>query len=186
MNLGWKILIAIALAAGIWLAGDKHGFEQATKEDALKLAAANEKAHDELEAANVKIRGLSLQMAHQLDRIADAGEKEKEDAKAHEDDLRAQLRSGALRLRLAVANCESAKAGNGNGAGSSRGIENQASAELLPATADDLASLVFDADAEVRRTNECIDRYETVKKSVNAQAQTADTTPDIGDHVDGK
>jgi len=130
---------------------------------------ANLKAKQELADANAQIRSLSLKLTSQLDQIAELKQKEQQDAKAHETALRAALRTGAVRLSIPIAACESGQAGPDQRTGVASGAESQARAELLPAIADDLASLAFDADAEVRRTNECIDRYESVRRILNGE-----------------
>lgn len=192
MTIGWKILAGLLLVAALFAgeqAYEHHIYQQGVDVTNAKRdkreADANLAAANELTAANEKIRALGLQLVRQLDKIAQLEESEKQNAKVHEDTLRADVRSGAIRLRMPVQNCKVGKAGPDNGAGTAGGIDNQASAELLPATADALVSIAFDANAEVRRTNQCIDRYEAVRKAVNSAAQMADTKQDIGDHVEG-
>lgn len=176
MTIGWKILAAILLVVALvggYKALEHHIYESGRhdqkQEDDLAFAKASQAAQAQLDAANDKIRNLSRQMTRQLDQIAEIDEKEKEDAKAHEDALRAQLRNGDVRLRLAVGRCEAGHDSANPGAGTAGGTESQASAELLPATADRLFELAFDADREVRRTNECVDRYNAVKAAIDAQ-----------------
>jgi hypothetical protein len=81
--------------------------------------------------------------------------REKERAKAENDTLRRAVRDGALRLSVPAASCVAEHSGTG---------DQQARAELVPAVAGSLVDIAVDGDDAVRDLNECIDKYEAVRR----------------------
>lgn len=104
----------------------------------------------------------TLQLERETRRAVDAitvnNQKEKSRAKATIDSLRADVRSGVERLSVAVAACSTGDAGTGHP---------EARAELLPEAADRIVGIAADADEAVRDLNECVDKYDAVRKLAN-------------------
>lgn len=87
-------------------------------------------------------------------------------AKAKENQLRADLNSGALKLRIPVKapTCpslsvpETATVASGSDSGT-------ASAELDRQAADALIAIAAEGDAAIRKLNTCLEAYETIRNT---------------------
>jgi hypothetical protein len=78
-------------------------------------------------------------------------------AKAATDNLRSDIRHGAIRLSIPVNSPNQAKDGEVAAvAGGSRAEER---AELVPAVADDIVAIAIEGDAAMRQLNQVIDAY---------------------------
>jgi len=164
------LALTIALVAG-YSAWHHHVFQQGVtqekdRRDKIDLEATAA-AQANLAAANERVRVAQASVADTLAQI-DAKNKELKNATKNLDALRADLRSGAQRLSIPVTSCSSGAARPSDGSGVASGTGTEARAELLPETAGRLADIAADADEEVRRTNECIDRYSAMKAASDA------------------
>lgn len=92
--------------------------------------------------------------------------KEKENADKVIENLQRSVANGSYRLSVAVSSCK-ARSTDGN-SGTADKSTNQEYAELLPETTYDIINIAKDADNEVRRTNQCIDKYNAVRDEVKA------------------
>jgi len=169
-----KIVAVLALVAALiggYFAWHHNIFEQGVtqeKDRRDKIDAENTiKAQATLAAANEKVRVTQASLTDTLAQI-DVKNKELENAKSQVAALRADVRSGAVRMSIPIATGSCRAAGSPDSAAAASGTGTETRAELLPTTADDLIELVTDADSEVRRTNECIDRYGAVKAASDA------------------
>jgi prophage endopeptidase len=165
----WLGLLLAALA--LLGAGGAIGYRLAdTLADnrALKVeqAAAKERlAHaDALLAANGKVAALTDARRTDIDKIAVKHTEEMKDAETKIAGLRADVRSGAVRLSIAVRAATRAGSDQASGDPSpSGGDPEEARAELMPATADALISIAADGDDAVRDFNACHDAYEAIR-----------------------
>ena len=144
----------LALVA-LCIACEVHGRHEVEKKYLKKEADA---ALQLSEAAREQERIIS----HSLSAISDNHHKESKNAKVKIDSLVNDVRSGKQRLSVAINSCSTA-----GDSTATAGTVTEARAELLPKTAIDLIELAAGADAEVRRTNECIDSYNAVRNELN-------------------
>jgi len=107
--------------------------------------------------ANIEARDVEQKHAKQVTDLAYELKKANDDVKTTK--LRADVRSGALRLSV-PASCTVLSA---EGAGAASGDRTEARAELDPKTADDLIAITKDGDDAIRQLNACIDAYAIVK-----------------------
>jgi hypothetical protein len=154
------VLLSIGLAFG---AGDFHGHRSESKAAALKVAKADAAvAEAKTEATTIVATG-ERTLAKRLDVNEQNHQKENYDAKVTIDSLRADIRSGAVRLSVATrAARQNADTGNTTVAGDSQ----ETRTELLPAFADSLVSIATDADGSVRDLNTCVDDYNAVRDEI--------------------
>lgn len=140
-------VVAVAAIAGAYWTGYRGG-ESSVQAEWNKDRAAQA-------AATV---ATNRAMLRSFENAAESSRKEKERAKVETDRLRADLRSGAVRLSVPVASC---KQSDGPGSG-----DQQARAEILPGSADRIGTIGIGSDDAVRDLNECIDAYNAVKASI--------------------
>jgi hypothetical protein len=117
----------------------------------------------EIAALNAKARETEQAMAKVAQTYGDTLRKANNVAKIKEAKLRADLDSGALKLRIPVKapNCtfpvsETPAAASGSDTGT-------ASAELDRQTSEALIAIAADGDAAIRKLNACIQTYETLR-----------------------
>ena len=121
----------------------------------------------EIAELNAKARETEQAMAKVAQTYGDTLRKANNVAKAKENQLRADLSSGALKLRLPVKapNCavpvsETATAASGSDSGEAR-AESSGSVDV----AADLLQIAADGDAAIRKLNACIETYETLRNT---------------------
>lgn len=121
----------------------------------------------EIAALNAKARETEQAMAKVAQTYGDTLRKANNVAKAKENQLRADLSSGALKLRLPVKapNCavpvsETATAASGSDSGEAR-AESSGSVDV----AADLLQIAADGDAAIRKLATCIETYETLRNT---------------------
>ena len=121
----------------------------------------------EIAELNAKARETEQAMAKVAQTYGDTLRKANNVAKAKENQLRADLNSGALKLRLPVKapNCaipvsEAATAANGSDSGEAR-AESSGSVDV----AADLLQIAADGDAAIRKLNTCLEAYETIRNT---------------------
>ncbi len=134
---------------------------QGQHEQAVRVAA--ERHAEEINKARATERSLR----DDIDQIHAQNEKERANARAENDRLVADLRSGNRRLSVAVRSCSAAPR-SGDAAGSSAAAANQeARAELDPAASERIVAITRDGDEAISDLNACIDAYEAVKNRLN-------------------
>lgn len=138
-----KAVALVAIVLGLFGAGAKVGAGH------IQAKWDQEKA----EQADATLQ-LERETRRAVDAITINSKKEKENAKATIDSLRADVRRGAERLSVAVASCQAGDTGTGH---------SEARAELLPEAADRIVGIIGEADDAVRDLNECIDKYNAVR-----------------------
>jgi len=145
--LGFVLAMLSAFGSGYY-SGEQNEYER----QQLEIAALNAKAR-ETEQAMAKVAqtyGDTLRKANNV-------------AKIKEAKLRADLDSGALKLRIPVKapNCiVSVSETPATASGSDTGT---ASAELDRQTSEALIAIAADGDAAIRKLNACIQTYETLR-----------------------
>ncbi len=136
---------------------------------ALKVASerADERlAHARALAAEVdKVAAIEQQWKDDLGDVAELHRERMEDAEKKMDALRADVLTGAVRLSVAV---KKAGAAAGHCAAAddpaAAGGDQEARAELMPATANALVGIATDGDRAVLDLNACIDSYEAIRQ----------------------
>jgi cobalamin biosynthesis Mg chelatase CobN len=122
----------------------------------------------EIAALNAKARETEQAMAKVAQTYGDTLRKANNVAKAKENQLRADLNSGALKLRLPVKapTCpsvsvpETATVASGSDSGEAR-AESSGSVDV----AADLLQIAADGDAAIRKLNTCLEAYETLRNT---------------------
>lgn len=142
-------LAAILAVTLSFFAGDWTGHRNASKKYELVAAKADA-------AALAQTAAITKKLNTDIDAITAQSNKEKQDAKAQNDKLRAALRAGTQRLSVATSSCVAA--------GTSTTGVTETRAELLPAAAADIFDIGADADNAVRDLNACIDAYNKVRE----------------------
>jgi len=121
----------------------------------------------EIAELNAKARETEQAMARVAQTYGDTLRKANNVAKAKENQLRSDLNSGALKLRLSTKapNCsvpvsETTTAASGSDSGEAR-AESSGSVDV----ASDLLQIAADGDAAIRKLNACIETYETLRNT---------------------
>ena len=122
----------------------------------------------EIAELNAKARETEQTMAKVAQTYGDTLRKANNVAKAKENQLRADLNSGALKLRLptkatactSVSVSETATAASGSDSGEAR-AESSGSVDV----AADLLQIAADGDAAIRKLNTCLEAYETIRNT---------------------
>lgn len=140
-------VVAVAAIAGAYWTGYQGGTSSVRAE-------WNEERTAQAEATNARNRA----MLRGFENAAESSRKEKERAKVETDRLRADLRSGAVRLSVPVVSCKQSD--------SSRAGDQQARAEILPGSADRIGAIGIGGDDAVRDLNACIDKYNSLKQAI--------------------
>ncbi|HEX7635834.1 MAG TPA: lysis system i-spanin subunit Rz [Noviherbaspirillum sp.] len=134
---------------------DEGRAAEVSEQHALALASATER-YREAE------RGGQQAFAH----MTAALQKEKDDAKKGTDALRYELRTGAVRLSVAVGAASAAAAAQAAAAG-----DREARANLLPAAAGRILDFALEGDDIVRDLNSCVDKYHRAEQMINEAGQ---------------
>jgi len=150
----WVLLGIVMAVLSAFGGGYYKGKDSEYQRQQLEIAALNAKAR-ETEQAMAKVAqtyGETLRKANNV-------------AKAKENQLRADLNSGALKLRLptkapncAVPVSETATVASGSDSGEA-GAESSGSVDV----AANLLQIAADGDAAIRKLNTCIETYETLR-----------------------
>jgi len=150
----WVLLGIVMAVLSAFGGGYYKGKDAEYQRQQIEIAALNAKAR-ETEQAMAKVAqtyGETLRKANNV-------------AKLKETKLRADLDSGALKLRIPVkaANCpipvsESTATPSGGDAGT-------ASAELDRQASETLIAIAAEGDAAIRKLNTCIQTYETLRNT---------------------
>ena len=118
----------------------------------------------EIAALNAKARETEQTMAKVAQTYGDTLRKANNAAKIKENQLRADLNSGALKLRIpvkatactSVSVSETTTAASGSDSGTT-------SAELDRSTSEALIAIAADGDAAIRKLNTCLEAYEKMR-----------------------
>ena len=152
------VILGFVLAMGTAFSGGYYkGKDSEYQRQQLEIAALNAKAR-ETEQAMAKVAqtyGDTLRKANNV-------------AKAKENQLRADLNSGALKLRIptkatacpSVSVPETATVASGSDSGEAR-AESGGSVDV----AADLLQIAADGDAAIRKLNTCLEAYETIRNT---------------------
>lgn len=152
----WLATVILCLAcffAGEWS-------ESRTSKATMK--AADDAAKVELATANENARETGRILKKEVSTISDARTQEQERAKTTIDALRADVRTGTVRLSIATRPRDQA----GSGADPSAG-DREARSELVPEAAIALIDIAADGDDAVRDLNACVDKYAAVRQAIN-------------------
>ena len=153
----WVLLGIVMAVLSAFGGGYYKGKDSEYQRQQLEIAALNAKAR-ETEQAMAKVAqtyGETLRKANNV-------------AKVKENQLRADLNSGALKLRLPVKapTCpsvpvpETATVASGSDSGEAR-AESSGSVDV----AADLLQIAADGDAAIRKLNTCLEAYETIRNT---------------------
>jgi hypothetical protein len=167
MTIGWKILAGLLLLAAL-VAGEQ-AYEHHIYQQGVDATNAKWEKREADIAAQVLEDTLTRdrETRRAVDSITANSQQEKARAQTTIDHLRADVRSGVVRLSIPV-NPGSCGSPASPGAGSA-----EARANIVPAVADDLVGIVADGDAAVRDLNECVDKYNAVKRSSEGEIRSA-------------
>lgn len=149
MNIYWKAGIAIALVLAGFVGGCSH---KQAELDRLKADYAEQvsKALDEN-------RQLEKRLQAEADSLTQQYKKEKNDAEKTISDLRHRIADGSLRLSVRTEG--STRVPDGTSAQSG-----EAQAYIDRGTADALVGLTSRGDDAIRDLNQCIDRYNALRR----------------------
>ena len=165
----WRPLAACLLCGALvgWTA---QGWRKDASIAELQRAAATSKTNAATELAQATARVLTLERAAgaALAQRVDHLNQEQTHAKTERDRFNANVRSGAVRLSIPVANGQCAATADSPAAASD---QRQARAELDPATAAALDAIAGDGDDATRQLNACIDAYNTVRDTYHVQTE---------------
>jgi cobalamin biosynthesis Mg chelatase CobN len=153
----WVLLGIVMAVLSAFGGGYYKGKDSEYQRQQLEIAALNAKAR-ETEQAMAKVAqtyGETLRKANNV-------------AKAKENQLRADLNSGALKLRIptkattcpSVPVPETATVASGSDSGEAR-AESSGSVDV----AADLLQIAADGDAAIRKLNTCLEAYETLRNT---------------------
>lgn len=153
----WVLLGIVMAVLSAFGGGYYKGKDSEYQRQQIEIAALNAKAR-ETEQAMAKVAqtyGETLRKANNV-------------AKSKENQLRADLNSGALKLRLPVKapTCpslsvpETATVASGSDSGEAR-AESGGSVDV----AADLLQIAADGDAAIRKLNTCLEAYETIRNT---------------------
>jgi len=149
MNLYWKCGIAVALL----LVGFLGGCSWKQRElNSIKDAYA-----EQVQLALQENRNLEKKMQADADAITVKYQKEQKDAQKTIADLRSRIASGDLRLSVRTESTTGMSAGSGS-------EYREGTAYLDRGTAERLVSITERGDSAIRRLNECVDRYNSLRK----------------------
>lgn len=142
----------------------KRGYNAAETEYKAKIAKANEIAaetlktkNDEIAKSQKAINDFNLEMIKK--RL------ELENANREKDRIASEYRAGIKRLSI-PALCKSDSTKQGESARPAE-LSNQGRCELMPETAGALFDIARGHREDVRKLNECIDRYNQIKTATN-------------------
>ena len=165
----WRPL-ATCLLCGALVGWTAQGWRKDAVIAELQRQAATSKTNTATELAQATARVLTLERAAgaALMLRADHLTQEQTHAKTERDRFNDDVRSGAVRLSIPVASSQCAATADSTAAA---GSQQQARAELDPATAAALDAIAGDGDDATRQLNACIDAYNTVRNTYHVQTE---------------
>ena len=165
----WRPLAA-CLLCGAALGWAVQGWRKDVAIAELRQATATTAAATATRLAQATARVLTLERAAgaALTQRADQLNQEQDHAKTERDRFNADVRNGAVRLSIPVANDHCTAAADPPAA---EGNRQQARAELDREAAAALGAIAGDGDDATRQLNACIDAYNTVRDTYHVQAE---------------
>lgn len=164
-----RILLIVALAAVLAYAlrmAYLHGVSTGTATVQLQWDTDREARAQAANRSLIALQNRSDRLADQLHDQETTHHQEKTHAQAEMDRLRAAVRAGSVRLFVPTAGAACPGSQAPEGASPAGGFA-KARAELDPAAAETLVAITSDGDSAIRDLNACIDRYNTVRQSLN-------------------
>ena len=165
----WRPLAACLLCGALvgWTA---QGWRKDANIAELQRQAAIRQSTAATELAQATARVLTLERAAgaALAQRADHLTQEQTHAKTERDRFNDDVRSGAVRLSIPIASGQCAATADSTAAA---GDQQQAHAELDPATAAALDAIAGDGDDATRQLNACIDAYNTLRDTYHVQTE---------------
>lgn len=168
------ILLAVAfvgLAGGGWYVHHRiyqSGFDDSKAISDEARARERQQALYELVVANTEAATKEEGLRLKISELSTQHTKEMENAKVKIDGLLADVRTGKLRLSIAIAARPKTECGASSATSSGPGSEERV--ELMPETAANLIDIAADGDRAVRQLNGCIDAYNAVRKTINGES----------------
>lgn len=168
----WRPQAACLLCCAIagWMA---QGWRKDAAIAVLQVEAATGAATAASKMAQATARVLTLERAAgaALVQRADKLQQDQDHAKTERDRFNADVRSGAVRMSIPIADGQCAAVTAPVDTTAAGGDQRQARAELDPATAAALDAIAGEGDDATRQLNACIDAYNTVRDTYHVQAQ---------------
>lgn len=164
-----RFFLIVALSAVLTYAlrmSYQHGVDTGQATVRLQWDADREARAQAANRSLIALQNRSDRLADQLQEQETTHHQEKTHAQAEMDRLHAAVRAGSVRLFVPTAGaaCQGSPAPEG---ASPAGGSAKARTELDHATADTLVAITSDGDSAIRDLNACIDRYNTVRQSLN-------------------
>lgn len=148
MNLYWKCGLAVLLLLVGFLGGCSYKQRELNQ---IKDAYA-----EQVNQALAENREIEKRMQADADAITVKYNKEKKDAQKTIADLRSRIADGSLRLSVRTESTSGMSAGSGS-------EHREGIAYLDRGTAERLVSITERGDSAIRRLNECVDRYNSLR-----------------------
>ncbi|RAM63232.1 lysis system i-spanin subunit Rz [Herbaspirillum rubrisubalbicans] len=152
--------VVLALCLGL-IGGYLWGGHRQAQIDEGRAAEVREQHALALASATERYREAELGGQQAFANMTAALQKEKDDAKKRMDALRDELRTGAVRLSVAVDAASATAAAQAAAAG-----DREARADLLPAAAGRILDFALEGDDVVRDLNACIDKYHRAEQLI--------------------
>ncbi|MCW5299259.1 hypothetical protein DXT88_13845 [Herbaspirillum lusitanum] len=153
--------VVLALCLGL-IGGYLWGGHRQAQIDEGRAAEVSEQHALALASATERYREAERGGQQAFANMTAAFQKEKDDAKKRMDVLRDELRTGAVRLSVAVDAASAAAATQAAAAG-----DREARADLLPAAAGRILDFALEGDDIVRDLNACIDKYRRAEQMIS-------------------
>lgn len=157
--------VLLALCLGM-IGGYLWGGHRQAQIDEGRAAKVSEEHANALASATERYREAERGGQQAFATMTAALQKEKEDAKKRMDALRDELRTGVVRMSVAVDAASAATAAEAAAAG-----DRKARADLLPAAAGRILDFALEGDDIVRDLNACIDKYHRAEQVINEAGQ---------------
>ncbi|NDP60088.1 MAG: hypothetical protein GZ090_12120 [Oxalobacteraceae bacterium] len=177
---------ALLLNPWVWLAlivgvlfsssvGGVLGYRLSNQRAELRQVTATVQADKQLSSAMEKVRDIERGRSSDLQAIAVKHKQEMDDAKTKMDALRADVRSGAVRLSIATKSAGD-RAASGNPAAAA-GASAETRSELSGPAAEFLIGLADECDANAIQLNAVIDAYAAIRKPSPSEQQLPRIAP---------
>ncbi|MBP1314527.1 lysis system i-spanin subunit Rz [Herbaspirillum sp. 1130] len=153
--------VVLALCLGL-IGGYLWGGHRQAQIDEGREAKVSEQHAIALASATERYREAERGGQQAFANMTAALQKEKDDAKKRMAVLRDELRTGAVRLSVAVDAASAAAAAQAAAAG-----DREARADLLPAAAERILDFALEGDDIVRDLNACVDKYHRAEQVIN-------------------
>lgn len=152
--------VLLALCLGL-IGGYLWGGHRQAQIDEGRAAEVSEEHAIAMASATERYREAERGGQQAFANMTAALQKEKDDAKKRMEALRDELRTGAVRLSVAVDATSAAAAAQAAAAG-----DREARADLLPATAGRILDFALEGDDILRDLNACVDKYHRAEQMI--------------------